>query len=92
MRCKWARWKTLPTGIKSSRKGVSCLDDQHHPRDVPAHRWRLFVVDCDAPDGESAIKRAIEEFKVPPQQRERLMAAGASKPEILKLRPARHAT
>jgi hypothetical protein len=37
-------------------------------------------------------KRAIEEFKVPPQQRERLMAAGASKPEILKLRPARHAT
>jgi hypothetical protein len=27
-------------------KGVACLNDQHHPRDVPPHRWRRFVDDC----------------------------------------------
>src|SRR3984885_12127067 len=34
-------------GVPSSwLKGVARLNDQHHPRDVPAHRWRQFVDDC----------------------------------------------
>src|ERR1700733_3293149 len=33
-------------GVPSSwLKGVACLNDQHHPRDVPPHRWRQFVDD-----------------------------------------------
>jgi hypothetical protein len=27
-------------------KGVARLSDQHPPRDVPAHRWQQFIVDC----------------------------------------------
>ena len=33
-------------GVPSSwLKGVARLNDQHHPRDVPPHRWRQFVDD-----------------------------------------------
>lgn len=31
---------------KSWLRGVARLNVQHHPRDVPAHRWHQFVVDC----------------------------------------------
>jgi 1,2-phenylacetyl-CoA epoxidase PaaB subunit len=42
----------------------------YHIRGTPAQ----FVGILDAPDEQSAIKRAIEEFKVPANQRDRLMA------------------
>jgi hypothetical protein len=42
----------------------------YHIRGTPAQ----FVGILDAPDEQSAIKRAIEEFKVPANQRNRLMA------------------
>ena len=42
----------------------------YHIRGTPAQ----LVGIIDAPDEQSAIKRAIEEFKVPANQRDRLMA------------------
>jgi hypothetical protein len=54
------------------------------PIEQPNHSWAVYhlkgtparlvgIVD-NQPDAESAIKAAIEEYKVPPNQRGRLMA------------------
>jgi hypothetical protein len=43
----------------------------YHIRGTPA---QLIGIVCNAPDGESAIKRAIEDFEVPQNQRNRLIA------------------
>jgi hypothetical protein len=48
-----------------------------------AHSWAVYLIKStpaklvgiiEAPDKETAIKRAIEEYKVPPNERARLMA------------------
>jgi hypothetical protein len=54
------------------------------PKQQAVHSWavyqlkgtpaKLVGIVCDQPDDQSAIERAIEKYKVPPDERGKLMA------------------
>jgi hypothetical protein len=42
------------------RKGVAVLEDRNPPSDVPRHRWRQFIRDCESFLGSQWAERAAQ--------------------------------